>query len=153
MAVAGAAARGRANFPVAHLPTTWGNELVAAANALRPTAVTPTTTSRTRGSFVARLKAVDPIRVIATVTALPHDKYLTMLAPADEYFGKMGNSILGIENQLKHINFMLDYNYGNRESDETFLVAEVDRRHAQSLSARSRPADAAATGAIRRSSA
>ena len=84
------------------------------------------------------------LRVIATVTAMPHDEYLTTLAPADEYFGPMGMSILGIENQLKHINFMLDYNYGNRESDpRRCCVAEVDRRHAQGLSARPRSADAA----------
>jgi hypothetical protein len=42
----------------------------------------------------------------------------------------MGMSILGIENQLKHINFMLDYNYGNRESGEAVLVAEsIDDMH------------------------
>ena len=68
--------------------------------------------------------------MITTVTAVPHDKYLTTLAPADEYFGRMGMSILGIENQLKHINFMLDYKYGNRESAETVLVAEsIDDMH------------------------
>jgi hypothetical protein len=55
---------------------------------------------------------------------------MTTLAPADEYFGRMGMSILGIENQLKHINFMLDYNYGNRESADTLLVAEsIDDMH------------------------
>jgi hypothetical protein len=58
------------------------------------------------------------------VTAVPHDAYLSMLAPADEYFGPMGMSILGIENELKHINFMLDYDYGNRESDAAFQVAK-----------------------------
>jgi hypothetical protein len=72
----------------------------------------------------SRLKAVDPIRVIVSVTALPHDVYLSTLAPADEYFGPMGMSILGIENELKRINFMLNYNYGNRESDSTFQVAK-----------------------------
>lgn len=119
------------DFPVAHLPTNWGNELVAAANAASPgTNGYSDADARNAKSFIARLKAVDPIRVITTVTALPHDKYLTTLAPADEYFGKMGYSILGIENQLKHINFMLDYQYGNRESAETVLVAEsIDDMH------------------------
>ncbi len=118
-------------FPVAHLPTSWGNELVAAANA--GTAGQNGFSEgdeRNAKAFLARLKAVDPIRVITTVTALPHDKYLTTLAPADEYFGRMGYSILGIENQLKHINFMLDYKYGNQESPETLLVAEaIDDMH------------------------
>ena len=82
-------------------------------------------TWRTRRRFIARLKAVDPIRVIVTVNAVPHDVYLTTLAPADEYFGPLGMSILEIENRLKHVNFMLDYNYGNAESDEGTNVAHA----------------------------
>jgi hypothetical protein len=128
LALQRAAAR---DFPVAHLPTTWGNELVAAANRAQAGQDQYTDADvRNAKILVARIKAVDPMRVIATVTAIPHDKYLTMLAPADEYFGKMGYSILGIENQLKHINFMLDYQYGNREAAETVLVAEsIDDMH------------------------
>jgi hypothetical protein len=73
---------------------------------------------------------VTPIRVITTVTSMPHDAYMGTLAPADEYFGRMGMSILGIENQLKHINYMLDYDYGAREYGETALVAEsIDDMH------------------------
>ncbi|MBV8117785.1 MAG: hypothetical protein JOZ01_07385 [Candidatus Eremiobacteraeota bacterium] len=119
------------DFPVAHLPTTWGNDLVAAANSASVGRDGYTQADVTNSAiFIRRLKAVDPIRVITTVTALPHDVYMGTLAPADEYFGRMGMSILGIENQLKHINFMLDYNYGNRESAETVLVAEsIDDMH------------------------
>lgn len=119
-----ALARGAApNFPIAHLPTNWGNELVnVASGASTDRGFTGADVSNAR-IFLARLKAVDPIRVIATVNALPHDVYLTTLAPADEYFGPMNMSILEIENRLKHINFMLDYNYGNRESDVTTQVA------------------------------
>ncbi len=111
-------------FPVAHLPTTWGNELVAAAQAASPGSNGYTVADAAYAqTFLTRLKAVDPLRVITTVTALPHDVYLSTLAPADEYFGPMGMSILGIENQLKHINFMLDYNYGNAESSPALDVA------------------------------
>ena len=119
------------DFPVAHLPTTWGNELInAATSGVAGKDGFTQADAHNAQVFLARLKAVDPIRVITTVTAVPHDKYLTTLAPADEYFGRMGMSILGIENQLKHINFMLDYNYGNRESAETVLVAEsIDDMH------------------------
>ena len=113
-----------ANFPVAHLPTTWGNELVAAANNASTDRGYSEEDVASAQSFAARLKAVDPIRVITTVTALPHDVYLTTLAPADEYFGPLGMSILGIENELKRINFMLNYDYGNRESDPAFQVAK-----------------------------
>jgi hypothetical protein len=119
------------DFPIAHLPTTWGNDFIAAADsaAVGRDGFTQADVQNA-ATIVRRLKAVDPIRVIATVTALPHDAYMTTLAPADEYFGRMGMSILGIENQLKHINYMLDYNYGNLESGETVLVAEsIDDMH------------------------
>ncbi len=113
------------NFPVAHLPTTWGNELVAAEQSatVGRDGYTAQDVANAQ-AFIARLKAVDPIRVITTVTAVPHEAYLTTLAPADEYFGPLGMSILGIENELKHINFMLDYNYGNQESGSAFQVAK-----------------------------
>lgn len=112
-------------FPVAHLPTGWGNELVNAANgASTDRGYTAAEVANAR-TLLARLKAVDPIRVIATVNVLPHDAYLTTLAPADEYFGPFNMSILEIENRLKHINFMLDYNYGNAESGEGTSVAHA----------------------------
>lgn len=113
------------NFPVAHLPTSWGNELVNAADAASTDRGYSDADVANARNFLARLKAVDPIRVIATVNAMPHDVYLTMLAPADEYFGPMDMSILEIENRLKHINFMLDYAYGNRESDPAANVAQA----------------------------
>lgn len=122
LALARAAA---SSFPVAHLPTSWGNELVNAANGASTDRGYTDADVASAQRFLARLKAVDPIRVIATVNALPHDVYLTTLAPADEYFGPMGMSILEIENRLKHINFMLDYEYGNRESDEATDVAKA----------------------------
>lgn len=112
----------QSNFPVAHLPTTWGNELVAAANQASAERGYSNAEVQNAKTFLARLKAVDPLRVIVTVNAMPHEAYMTTLAPADEYFGQMGMSILEIENRLKHINFMLDYDYGNRESDEGINV-------------------------------
>lgn len=115
-----------ATFPVAHLPTTWGNEFVAAAQSAQAGRDGYTSQDVANSqTFLTRLKAVDPIRVIATVTVMPHDAYLSTLAPADEYFGPLGMSILGIQNELKHINFMLDYNYGNQESDPAFQVAKA----------------------------
>lgn len=111
-------------FPVAHLPTNWGNELLTAANNASTDRGYTADDVKSAATLVARVKAVDPIRIIATVTAVPHDVYLTTLAPADEYFGKRSMSVLEIENRLKHINFMLDYKYGNRESGETAGVAD-----------------------------
>jgi hypothetical protein len=119
------------NFPVAHLPTGWGNELLNAADMAQPGKDGYTQDDlQNAQTLLARVKAVSPLRTIASVTALPEDKMLTMLAPADEYFGPMGYSILGIENELKHINFMLDYHYGNRESGITVQVAKaIDAMH------------------------
>ncbi|MBV8531902.1 MAG: hypothetical protein JO104_11325 [Candidatus Eremiobacteraeota bacterium] len=113
------------SFPVAHLPTTWGNELVASADRASTQSGYTRADVANATTFITRLKAVDPIRVIATVNAMPHDVYLTTLAPADEYFGPLNMSILEIENRLKHINFMLDYNYGNNESDPATDVAHA----------------------------
>jgi hypothetical protein len=119
------------DFPVAHLPTTYGNEVVNAANAAAAGSEGYTSADQANAKqFLAHLQAVDPLRVISSVTSMPHSAYLSTLAPADEYFGRLGFSILGIENQLKHINYMLDYNYGDRESGETVLVAEsIDDMH------------------------
>lgn len=111
-------------FPVAHLPTNWGNELLTAANNASTDRGYTEDDVKNATTLIARVKAVDPLRVIATVTAVPHDVYLSTLAPADEYFGKRSMSVLEIENRLKHINFMLDYKYGNRESAETAGVAD-----------------------------
>ncbi len=113
-------------FPVAHLPTSWGNEFVRAADGrVDRSRLHKRPTCENAQRFLARLKAVDPIRVIATVTRFHTTSYLTTLAPADEYFGPMDMSILEIENRLKHINFMLDYDYGNRESGEGANVAHA----------------------------
>ena len=120
------------NFPLAHLPTTYGPEFLrAVSQAQSGTGGDYTQGDRTNADTIERrLKDLTSPLVIASVTSIPHDKYLTTLAPADEYFGQMGYSILGIENELKHINFMLDYNYGNREAAQTVLVAQsIDDMH------------------------
>ena len=113
------------SFPVAHLPTTWGGEFVNAARSASSGEGYTAADVQNAQTFLTRLKAVDPMRVIATINALPHDAYLTTLAPADEYFGPMNMSILEIENRLKHINVMLDYNWGNQESEPATQVAHA----------------------------
>jgi hypothetical protein len=120
------------DFPLAHLPTTYGPEFLQAVQR----ADTGNGGDFTQGDRVNAHKIEEHLKnlkmplTIVSVTAMPHDAYLTTLAPADEYFGQMGYSILGIENELKHINFMLDYNYGNREAAQTVLVAQsIDDMH------------------------
>lgn len=121
----------QADFPLAHLPTTYGGEFITAAKSAAAGVEGYTPGDQHNGkTIVDRLKNIDPMRVIASVTSVPHDVYLSTLAPADEYFGRMGMSVLGIKNELKRINVLLDYKYGNRESNQTALVAEaIDSMH------------------------
>jgi len=116
-----------ANFPLAHLPTSYGPEFVravqmASAGTLSGDAAGDKANADT---ILQRLKNMTSPLIIASVKAVPHDVYLSTLAPADEYFGRMGYSVLGIQNELKHVNFMLDYNYGNREAGQALLIADA----------------------------
>lgn len=114
------------NFPVAKLPSTYGPAFVTAARSANAGVSGFTDADRAYAkAFLDRYDALGSLRTIAAVTAIPHAEYMTTLAPADEYFGPLGYSILGIENQLKHVNFMLDYNYGNRESAETMTIVQA----------------------------
>ena len=119
------------DFPIAHLPTTYGAQFLHAVDLAAIGSGGATAGDRQNAATILdRIKHLDAPLVIASTTAVPHDKYLTTLAPADEYFGRMGYSVLGIENELKHINFMLNYDYRNREANQTVLVAEsIDDMH------------------------
>jgi hypothetical protein len=119
------------SFPIANLPTTYGPEFLRAVEIADKGNGDFTQGDRTNAHKIEEhIKALKVPLTIVSVTSMPADKYLTTLAPADEYFGQMGYSILGIENELKHINFMLDYNYGNREAAQTELVAQsIDDMH------------------------
>lgn len=119
------------DFPLIHLPTTYGPELLREVQRADAGSGDFTAGDRANAHRIEeRIKNLKMPLTIVSVTAMPHDAYLTTLAPADEYFGQMGYSILGIENELKHINFMLDYNYGNREAAQTVLVAQsIDDMH------------------------
>jgi hypothetical protein len=119
-------------FPIEHLPTTFGPDFLRAVGEADAGVAPGYTEGDRHNAAVIQdwIKHLTTPLVIASVKSMPHDAYLTTLAPADEYFGRMGYSVLGIENELKHINFMLDYNYGNREASTTVLVAEsIDDMH------------------------
>jgi hypothetical protein len=119
------------DFPIGHLPTTYGPEFLQAVQIADAGNGNFTQGDRANAHRIEEhIKDLKIPLTIVSVTSMPADKYLTTLAPADEYFGQMGYSILGIENELKHINFMLNYNYGNREAQETILVAQsIDDMH------------------------
>ncbi|MGZ3504529.1 MAG: hypothetical protein ACXWNK_18820 [Vulcanimicrobiaceae bacterium] len=119
------------NFPVANLPTTWGPEFVNALRNATAGADGYTDGDKTNAAAVLeRVKKVNPLLIIGSVRAVPHDVYLTSLAPADEYFGPMGMSVLGIQNELKSINQYLDAGWGDRESGRGLQVAvSIDDMH------------------------
>ncbi len=55
---------------------------------------------------------------------------MTTLAPADEYFGPMGMSILGIRNELNRVNYLIGYGYARQESTMAVQIAtSVDDLH------------------------
>ena len=118
-------------FPVDALPTTYGNDLINAAKSARGggTGFGPGDAVN-GGKLLAHLKKVAPLRLIGSVNAMSHAATMSTLAPADEYFGRMGMSILGMRNELKRITLYLDAGYGDRESNAAVLLAEaVDDLH------------------------
>jgi hypothetical protein len=111
-------------FPIANLELTYAPAFIQAAQNAAANVAGFTAADRANAKIaLQRLQDAGKLDVIAHVTAVPEDVYLTRLAPADEYFGPMGMSILGIENEMKHVNFMLDYHYGNLESDDALQIA------------------------------
>ncbi len=119
------------SFPIAHLSYLYAGDFIDEAQ--RAIANVPGFTPADRENaqtIVDRLRRVGKLEVIAHETALTEGAYMTTLAPADEYFGPLKMSVLGIENEMKRVNFMLNYNYGNRESDAAVAVGQaVDDMH------------------------
>ncbi len=118
-------------FPIANLPSTWG---LGFYNALQNAAAGAE--SYTQGDQVNaqavlnRMRLVNAPPIIASVRSQPHDVYLTTLAPADEYFGPMGMSILGIANELNRVKFMIGYGYTTQESGAAVQIAtSIDDLH------------------------
>lgn len=119
------------DFPIADLSVLYAGAFVdAAQNALANVGGYTPQDRANAAVIIDRLRRVGKLQVIARTRAVPESVYLTRLAPADEYFGPFGMSVLGIENDIKHVNFMLDYKYGNRESDAAVNIAvAVDDMH------------------------
>jgi hypothetical protein len=111
-------------FPLANLPTTWGPGFLQAVQA----AAADDAFARL---IQARVDKLPELKTIANLTALPsHERMMTTLAPADEYFGPMGMSILGIRNELNRVNYMIGYGYAKQESGMAIQVAvAIDALH------------------------
>jgi hypothetical protein len=62
------------------------------------------------------------LKVIGRVEAIPHELRLTRTAPADEYFGRLKYSPLGVRNELVRINKYLDKGWGYRMEGDALQV-------------------------------
>jgi hypothetical protein len=111
-------------FPLANLPTTWGPGFLQAVETAAPD-------DPFAHQIQARVDKLPELKTIAQLIAAPsHARMMTTLAPADEYFGPMGMSILGIRNELNRVNYMIGYGYAKQESGMAIQVAvAIDDLH------------------------
>ncbi len=118
-------------FPIANLPSTWGPSFLNALQNAAAGAEGYTQGDQANAQTVLnRLRLANAPPLIASIRSQPHDVYLTTLAPADEYFGPLGMSILGIQNELKRVNFMIGYGYTTQESGAALQIATaIDDMH------------------------
>ncbi|GAC1547135.1 MAG: hypothetical protein NVS3B16_18790 [Vulcanimicrobiaceae bacterium] len=62
------------------------------------------------------------LKVIGRVSAIPHELRLTRTAPADEYFGNLKFSPIGVRNEVIRINKYLDKGWGYRMESDALQV-------------------------------
>jgi hypothetical protein len=119
------------DFPLADLPATWGPGFL---NAIQNAAVGAE--GYTEGdqanakALQVRIAQLPQLKTIASVEAMSHARLMTTLAPADEYFGPLGMSILGMRNELNRVNTMIGYGDAAQESGPAVQIAvAVDDLH------------------------
>ncbi len=78
---------------------------------------------RVAARAIAYRKAHTPeLQVIARVSSSPHDLKMTRTAPADEYFGNLKYSPIGVTNELARVNKYLDVGWGYRMEPDALQV-------------------------------
>jgi hypothetical protein len=65
------------------------------------------------------------LQVIARINAIPHELRLTRTAPADEYFGNLKFSPIGVRNEVVRINKYLDKGWGYRMENDALHVDDA----------------------------
>jgi hypothetical protein len=118
-------------FPLANLGDPAAGELFNAARGAADGGLGYTAQDGENGRVILRERARirDP-REIARVETISHGRLMTIRAPADEYFGRMGMSVLGIRNEINRINKYLDTGWGERMANAGTLLADaVDAWH------------------------
>lgn len=119
------------DFPLADLPTTWGPQFLNVI--LNASHGAPTYTPQDQLAAAAleiRIAHLPQLETIASEKAFTEARILTTLAPADEYFGPTGMSILGIRNELNRVNYFIAHGYASQESGAAIQVAvAIDDMH------------------------
>ncbi|HKU68981.1 MAG TPA: hypothetical protein VJP85_14505 [Candidatus Baltobacteraceae bacterium] len=119
------------DFPLADLPSTWGPEFLnAIRNAAAGAAGYTDADQANAKALEERIAQLPQLKTIASISAQTHARIMSTLAPADEYFGPMGMSILGIRNELNRVNYLIGYGYARQESGMAVQVAvAIDDLH------------------------
>ena len=119
------------DFPLADLPETWGPAFLnAVLNASHGVDGYTSDDQTNAQALETRIAQLPQLGIIASENAISHARLMTTLAPADEYFGPMGMSILGIQNELNRVNYLIHYGYAKQESSMAVQVAvAIDDLH------------------------
>lgn len=119
------------DFPLADLPATWGPEFLNTVQNASAGAESYTADDQTNAKALeTRIAALPQLKTIASISAESHARIMSTLAPADEYFGPLGMSILGMRNELNRVNYLIGYGYAKQESPMAVQVATaVDDLH------------------------
>jgi|SRR5579884_215506 len=122
----------QSDFPIANVPTSWGPGFLHAVQAAAAGEDGYTADDVTNAkTIVNRISQITPLKTIESLVSAPsHARQMTTLAPADEYFGPMQMSILGIRNELNRVNYMIGYGYATQESGMAVqIAASIDGLH------------------------
>jgi hypothetical protein len=76
-------------------------------------------------AVAARRKNTPELQVIGIVRGIPHELRLTRTAPADEYFGNLKMSPLGVHNDVVRLQKYLDAGWGARMTDAAANVTDA----------------------------
>ncbi|MBC5798779.1 MAG: hypothetical protein GIX03_10700 [Candidatus Eremiobacteraeota bacterium] len=99
----------------------YGQLFAIAASALGDPGYTDA--DRRAAHAIAYRRAHTPeLQLIARLRAIPHELRLTRTAPADEYFGHLKYSPLGVRNEVIRVNKYLDRGWGERMEGDALQV-------------------------------
>ncbi len=99
----------------------YGQLFAIAASAVNDLGYTDA--DRAAARAIAYRRAHTPeLQLIARVRAIPHELRLTRTAPADEYFGRLKYSPIGVRNEVIRVNKYLDRGWGERMEGDALQV-------------------------------